>query len=104
VPKAHAKGRETPHRGRLRGATSCPAPPGAALADSGFFFVANLELMEQQNIDGYVPESNLACELNLGVRCRLKAQAAYVWRKAVVEPVFGVLKQQRGMRQFRTRG
>jgi hypothetical protein len=25
-------------------------------------------------------------------------------RKAVVEPVFGVLKQQRGMRQFRTRG
>ena len=31
-------------------------------------------------------------------------QAAYARRKAVVEPVFGVLKQQRGMRQFRTRG
>jgi hypothetical protein len=99
----------------------CGAPPGAALADSGFFSVANLEQMEQQNIDGYVPDSNLACELNLGVRCRLKAraashrrmraklrspsgQAAYARRKAVVEPVFGVLKQQRGMRQFRTRG
>jgi len=27
----------------------------------------------------------------------------YARRKAVVEPVFGVLKQQRGMRQFRTR-
>jgi len=99
----------------------CGAGPGAALADSGFFSVANLEQMEQQNIDGYVPDSNLACELNLGSRCRLKAraashrrmraklrspagQAAYARRKAVVEPVFGVLKQQRGMRQFRTRG
>ena len=103
----------------------CGTGPGAGprqvLADSGFFPVANLKQMEQQNIDGYVPDSNLACELNLGVRCRLKAraashrrmraklrspsgQAAYARRKAVVEPVFGVLKQQRGMRQFRTRG
>jgi transposase len=99
----------------------CGAPPGAALADSGFFSIANLEQMEQQKIDAYVPDSNLACELNLGKRCRAKARAAahrrmraklrspdgqavYARRKAVVEPVFGVLKQQRGMRQFRTRG
>ena len=99
----------------------CGAPPGAALADSGFFSIDNLEMMEQRNIDGYVPDSNLACELNLGRRCPKKAraashrrmraklrspagQAAYARRKAVVEPVFGVLKQQRGMRQFRTRG
>ena len=99
----------------------CGAPPGAALADSGFFSIQNIEQMEQRNIDAYVPDSNLACELNLGVRCRAKAraashrrmraklrspdgQAAYARRKAVVEPVFGVLKQQRGMRQFRTRG
>jgi len=99
----------------------CGAPPAAALADSGFFSIKNLEQMEQRNVDGYVPDSNLACELNLGSRCRLKAcaaahrgmraklrspagQAAYARRKAVVEPVFGVLKQQRGMRQFRTRG
>jgi transposase len=99
----------------------CGAPPGAALADSGFFSIANLEHMEQQKIDAYVPDSNLACELNLGSRCRVKARAAahrrmraklrspagqatYARRKAVVEPVFGVLKQQRGMRQFRTRG
>ncbi len=77
--------------------------------------------MEQRNIDAYVPDSNLASELNLGTRCRVKArapahrrmraklrspdgQAAYARRKAVVEPVFGVLKQQRGMSQFRTRG
>ena len=99
----------------------CGAPPGAALADSGLFSIDNIEQLEQQNIDAYVPDSNLACELNLGTRCRVKARAAahrrmraklrspvgqatYARRKAVVEPVFGVLKQQRGMRQFRTRG
>jgi hypothetical protein len=41
------------------------------------------------------------------MRIRLRSparQAIYARRKAVVEPVFGVLKQQRGMRQFRTRG
>ena len=77
--------------------------------------------MEQRNIDAYVPDSNMAWALNLGTRCRTRAcapahrrmraklrspagQAAYARRKAIVEPVFGVLKQQRGMRQFRTRG
>ena len=99
----------------------CGAPPGAALADSGFFSIDNLKHMEQRNIDAYVPDSNMARALNLGTRCRTRArhpahrrmraklrspagQAAYARRKAVVEPVFGVLKQQRGMRQFRTRG
>ena len=99
----------------------CGAPPGAALADSGFFSIDNIEQMEQRNIDAYVPDSNLASEMNLGNRCRVKAyapahrrmraklrspdgQATYARRKAIVEPVFGVLKQQRGIRQFRTRG
>jgi transposase len=99
----------------------CGSPPGAALADSGFFSIDNLHHMEQRNIDGYVPDSNMARALNLGTRCRTRAcapahrrmrarlrspagEAAYARRKAVVEPVFGVLKQQRGMRQFRTRG
>jgi transposase len=99
----------------------CGAPPGQALADSGFFSIHNLEQLERRNIDGYVPDSNMARALNLGTRCRTRAcapahrrmrtklrspaaQAAYARRKAVVEPVFGVLKQQRGIRQFRTRG
>jgi transposase len=99
----------------------CGAPPDAALADSGFFSIHNLNQMEQRNIDAYVPDSNMARALNLGTRCRTRAhapahrrmraklrspagQAAYARRKAVVEPVFGVLKQQRGIRQFRTRG
>ena len=99
----------------------CGAPPGAALADSGFFSIDNLNQIEQRNIDAYVPDSNMARALNLGGRCRTRAcapahrrmraklrspagEAAYARRKAVVEPVFGILKQQRGMRQFRTRG
>ena len=99
----------------------CGAPPGATLADSGFFSINNLKAMERRNIDAYVPDSNMARALNLGSRCRTRAcapahrrmraklrspagQAAYARRKAIVEPIFGVLKQQRAMRQFRTRG
>lgn len=98
----------------------CGAPPRQALADSGFFSIANLERLEQRNIDAYVPDSNMARALNLGTTCRTRAcapvhrrmraklrspagAAAYARRKAIVEPVFGVLKQQRGIRQFRTR-
>jgi transposase len=95
--------------------------PGRTLADSGYFSNDNLRWMEALKLDAYVPDSNLARSLNLGRRCRGNARAAahrrmrrklqtdegrvaYGRRKAIVEPVFGVLKQQRGMRQFRTRG
>ena len=98
----------------------CGRAPDAALADSGFFSIDNLNQIEQRNIDAYVPDCNMARALNLGTACRTRAcapahrrmraklrspagQAAYARRKAVVEPVFGVLKQQRGIRQFRTR-
>jgi hypothetical protein len=63
----------------------------------------------------------MARALNLGSRCRTRTsarahrrmraklrspagQAASARRKAIVEPVFGVLKQQRAIRQLRTRG
>ena len=99
----------------------CGSPPGQVLADSGYFSVENLKQLEQQKVEGYVPDSNLARSLNLGKRCRGRARAAvhrrmrkrlrsaagraaYGRRKAVVEPVLGVLKEQRGMRQFRLRG
>jgi transposase len=99
----------------------CGSPPDQTLADSGFFSIENIKQMEAKKLDAYVPDSNLARSLNLGVRCRGKARAAahrrmrrklqaddgrvaYGRRKAIVEPVFGVLKQQRGLRQFRTRG
>lgn len=99
----------------------CGSPPEKTLADSGFFSIENLKQMEALELDAYVPDSNLARSLNLGARCRGKAKAmthrrmrrklrteegrtTYARRKAIVEPVFGILKQQRNLRQFRTRG
>lgn len=101
----------------------CGAPPETVLADSGFFSLENLKALEQRSIDAYIPDSNLARELNTGQRCRgagrprtrllrrmrqkLRSpdgRQQYARRKAIVEPVIGILKQQRGMRQFRLRG
>ena len=90
-------------------------------ADSGFFSVHNLEAMEERGIDAYVPDSNMACVLHRGgnlrqptrhaalLRMRSKlgsatGRAMYRRRKAVAEPVMGILKEQRGMRRFRMRG
>ena len=96
-----------------------------AEADAGFYSDENVRALEERGMDGYVPDPNLARELDTGKRARtigrnrvrspeLKAmrkklrsgagRQVYERRKALVEPVFGVLKQQRGMRQFRTRG
>lgn len=101
----------------------CGERPAQALADSGFFSQENVEQMEQRKIDAYVPDSHLGRELNCGVRVRGHAaahhraqqrmrrklrspsgRAVYGQRKAIVEPVLGVLKEQRGMRRFRLRG
>ena len=92
-----------------------------ASADAGFFSLENLKALEERKIDAYVPDSNLARWLNRGGRLRQRAsdpahrrmrrklrdpagRRIYQRRKAIVEPVFGVLKQQRGMRQFARRG
>jgi transposase len=99
----------------------CGSPPVIALADSGYFSVENLNYLEQQNIDAYLPDSNMARALNLGQRCKGRTRAPahrrmrqklrtrhgrneYGLRKTLVEPGFGILKEQRAMRQFRTRG
>ena len=97
----------------------CRARPQQVLADSGFYSGDNLDALEAQGIDGYVPDSNLARELNLGkrgkenrpprhratrrMRRKLRSREGrrtYLHRKSLVEPVIGVLKEQRGMRQF----
>jgi len=101
----------------------CGETPKQVSADSGFFSLENLKGLEARGIEGYVPDSNLACELNGGgrrrragrlhhaehrrMRQRLRSRsgrAVYQRRKAIIEPVFGALKEQRGMRQFRRRG
>ena len=100
----------------------CGESPGQVLADSGFFSQENLEELERRHIDAYVPDSHLGRELNRGVRVRGHAAAHHPaqrrmrrklrspdarfigQRKAIVEPVLGMLKEQRGMRRFRLRG
>jgi IS5 family transposase len=92
-----------------------------ASADSGFFSVDNLQALEERNIDGYVPDSNLARWLNRGGTLRTRAsdpahrrmrrklrdpagRRMYTKRKVIVESVNGILKEQRGMRRFLQRG
>lgn len=90
------------------------------LADAGFFSLENIEELESRGLEVYLPDSNLARELNTGQRCpairlsqsqrRMRqklrdpaGRAVYQRRKALVEPVWGTLKEQRGMRRFRLR-
>jgi transposase len=97
--------------------------PQKVSADSGFFSLENLKGLEARGIEGYIPDSNVARELKgrgqrggagrlhhaeqRRMRQRLRSpagRAVYQRRKAIIEPVFGVLKEQRGMRRFRLRG
>jgi len=102
----------------------CGARPQRVLADCGFFSNENLREMEERGIEIYLPDPNLARELSTGqaaggvgrmavsnpslqrVRQRLRTTEGRAWykkRKALVEPVIGILKEQRGMRQFQRR-
>jgi transposase len=103
----------------------CGARPEAVVADCGYFSMEQIQAVEARGIEVYVPDVLVARELagaeavamnqrqqrrfpglqRLRERMRSPgARACYGRRKAMVEPVFGVLKQQRGMRQFRRRG
>jgi transposase len=100
----------------------CGEWPQQVSGDSGFYSDENLEGLEARGIDGYVPDPHEARALNLGRRGRRprwknpahqrmvkklrtpQGRVTYGRRKTLAEPVFGVLKQQRGMRQFRMRG
>lgn len=104
----------------------CGERPQAVVADCGYYAMGQIEAVRARGIEVYVPDVLTARELaGTGpvavmnrrerkrhpgldeLRRRMRAPAAracYARRKAMVEPVFGVLKQQRGMRQFRRRG
>jgi transposase len=103
----------------------CGERPAAVLADAGYYAMEQIQRVAARGIEVYVPDRLMATELAGGeivadmnqrqqrrtpglkqLRQRLRepaARACYERRKALVEPVFGVLKQQRGMRQFRRR-
>jgi transposase len=101
---------------------TCGEWPAEVSADSAFFSGENVVGLETRGIEGFVPDAHLAGELNqrrgplksLGdspehvrMRARLRSplgRARYRRRQALVEPVIGVLKEQRGLRRFRLRG
>jgi len=104
----------------------CGEQPEAVLADCGYYSMDRIREVQAQGIEVCVPDRLMATELAVGdpapemnlrqqkrtpglreLRERMREPAirsCYARRKALVEPVFGVLKQQRGMRQFRRRG
>ena len=101
----------------------CLQPPGCVLADAAFSSQANLQQMEARGIEAYIPDCNLASEMRgnlcadellpardprlLAMRHKLRTPAGrkkYHRRQGLVEPVFGILKEHRGLRQFQRRG
>jgi len=97
--------------------------PEAILADSGYGSEENFKYLRRRHIDGYVAterqkhgEQRLVCKrgplpkgANAVERMKRKLQTQvgrriYALRKAIVEPVFGQIKQVRGFRQFLLRG
>ena len=104
----------------------CGERPKAVLADCGYHQMEQIAAVEASGVETYVPDQLLARELAGKAKAtvmnkrerrrypglqqrreRLRSPAARAMcakRKTIVEPVFGVLKQQRGMRQFRCRG
>ncbi len=97
--------------------------PQEVLTDSGYCSDANLKYLEKKKIEGFVatdresyrdhhqpaPRGPLPQGATRVDRMRRKLQTKagatiYATRKAVVEPVFGQIKQARGFRQFLLRG
>lgn len=97
--------------------------PEEVLADSGYCSQDNLKYLARRHIDGYVAterqehgQNRPACKrgpLPKGagpverMKRKLQTQGGrriYARRKAIVEPVFGQIKQVRGFRQFLLRG
>jgi transposase len=101
----------------------CGQLPEKALGDAGFYSNQNVETMEERGVELYVPDPVLAREMKEGqrvvgaarichpglkrMRQRLRSPAGrklYERRKGLIEPVFGTLKEHRGMRRFYRRG
>jgi hypothetical protein len=96
---------------------------GAGLMDSGYYSEANTAALEQRGIDPYVaterlkhheaippvprgriPEG-LTAKQRMARKLRTKkGREKYARRKAIIEPIFGQVKQVLGFRQFALRG
>lgn len=99
----------------------CQQKPQKVLADSGYYSNNNIAQVEQNNIDAYIPDSNMAAVLNKGGRLKGRAvhpsmkrmraklrspegRQIYGTRKELAEAPFGTLKTQREMASFRLCG
>jgi transposase len=94
--------------------------PAAFTADAGYCSERNLAALAARGIDAYVatgrerhyrggidPQGRPRTPLRAGMREKLQTEAGravYARRKAITEPVHGLIKQARGFRQFLLRG
>lgn len=96
--------------------------PRKFTADAGYFSVDNIESLADKDMDIYIavekmkhgevppsvrgrPPKDISVKDRMRRKLRTKrGRAAYAKRKGVVEPVFGQIKQVRGLRQFLLRG
>jgi transposase len=102
---------------------NCGAAPKTLTADTGYFSEKNVATAEMMGIDPYIaterwkrgeprpvaprgrPPANLTPKQKMKRKLLTKAGLAiYARRKTTVEPVFGQVKQARGLRQFLLRG
>jgi transposase len=99
------------------------AKPGRLTADAGYYSEENVEYLAGEGIDAYIatgrikrhekplppprgriPKSATAKERMARKLRTARGRATYSRRKAVVEPVFGQIKEARGLRRFLLRG
>lgn len=98
--------------------------PKESSADGGYFSEANCDLLSENGIDGYLPPDKIRhsewreqqsprgripkdATTEERMRRKLKTKhgrARYKLRQITVEPVFGFIKQELGLRQFLHRG
>src|SRR5512133_3329271 len=102
---------------------NCGAAPKTLTADTGYFSVKNVATAEAMGTEPYIaterwkrgeprpvaprgrPPANLTPKQQMKRKLLTKAGLAiYARRKTTVEPVFGQIKQARGLRQFLLRG
>ena len=104
-------------KSNLEGAT-----PEAVTADNGYYSEENADYLQSEGIEGYVatgrlkhgekapaPDEPLADDATAKERMAyklrtMKGRATYSKRKQTVEPVFGQIKEARGIRRFLLRG
>jgi transposase len=97
--------------------------PEVLSADNGYFSEENIQVLETEKIDAYVatgrlkhgesppdaaagkPAEGASVKEKMALKLRtVKGRATYSKRKQIVEPVFGQIKEARGIRRFLLRG